>query len=106
MTGKFDGLMELKGTGNKELAGNQEGETLTPAPPAFVETQVKTKPLSAQIPVDLKLRFDGYMIQARSSGPGMSSAEHRQGVAAMIRLLDDPVIREKWINLIREMPAR
>lgn len=102
MTSKFDRLKDLKGTGNQELAGAPEDAQEVAAAatweiaelPAFPPTSEVTT-FSAQMPLSEKMIFEQRVVSARFV-PGLSRLEAREGARALVRLLKDPEVVQKW----------
>ncbi len=59
-----------------------------------------TKLLSAQVPVARKLAFDRQVLDAKQYFPDL---EMREGVAALIALLDDERVRRLWLHEIQKL---
>lgn len=66
--------------------------------PAAAQQEV-TRLLSAQVPQALKLAFDKRVLEARAYYPDL---EMKEGVAALLELLDDERIYRMWLHKIGE----
>jgi len=61
-----------------------------------------TKLLSAQVPVSRKLAFDRQVLDAKTYFPDL---EMREGVTALISMLDDERVRRMWLHEIQKLKA-
>lgn len=66
--------------------------------PAATQQEV-TRLLSAQVPQALKLAFDKRVLEARAYFPDL---EMKEGVAALLELLEDERIYRMWLHKIGE----
>ena len=66
--------------------------------PAATQQEV-TRLLSAQVPQALKLAFDKRVLEARAYFPDL---EMKEGVAALLELLEDEWVYRMWLHKIGE----
>ncbi|WP_414658080.1 hypothetical protein ACINK0_19005 (plasmid) [Deinococcus sp. VB343] len=111
MTGNqgFGRLAQLRDEQQQEPQA-QTKQTKRPAPalpdlelpdlPAPAATQQEvTRLLSAQVPQALKLAFDKRVLEARAYFPDL---EMKEGVAALLELLEDERVYRMWLHKIGE----
>ncbi|MHA0036782.1 hypothetical protein [Deinococcus sp. PESE-13] len=85
--------------GKKPVATSLPDLDLPDLPTPAATQQEVTRLLSAQVPQALKLAFDRRVLEARAYYPDL---EMKEGVAALLELLEDERIYRLWLHKIGE----